>query len=270
MKKIIRQLKKQNVAIVQRQSVYTALIPARQKIDLQLTTNEPINLVFTVGAQAQLNLTEIWQQGNTNSQVIISVGSEAKVNYTIDGSRQVSKTIRYQADLNRESEINLFGYLKTNQNFEGQFIIKHQKNHSRGVMALGLNTGGNSQSSLALINHHQGQHTTGDITFKCLGQDRANAYINGLIKIDPPAKFTNSYLTENVLMLSKQSEIKAIPNLEILNNEVKASHSATVGRIDEQVMYYLMSRGLTAAAAKNMLVKGFFKNLFKNAPAIVI
>ena len=263
MKKIIQQLKRQGLKVTHSKSVYTAHLAPRQNAKVQVTTNESIDLVFTVGVQAHLAVKEIWQKGNQSSKVLLSLGAESRVDYRIDGAKYVSPNIDYRAYLNRGSTINFYSYLKTNQALTGQFIFRHQKPGSEARINLGLNLSGNSQTKLMVLNHHRSQKTTGDIVIKCLAQDRVNATIDGLIKIEPQAKFTDSYLTENVLLLSGQAEVRAVPNLEILNNEVKASHSASLGRVDDEMIYYLMSRGLSKLKAEQVLIKSFFKDIWQ-------
>ena len=114
------------------------------------------------------------------------------------------------------------------------------------------------------INNHQSKGSTGDIVFKGLGNDTARARIDGLIEIGKKAIDTNSYLQEDILLVSPGSNIDAQPNLEILNNEVKASHGATLGSVDPKVLFYLMSRGLSANEAEQLVIGGFLGNITKN------
>lgn len=270
MKNIITQLERQGIPVTQLKSVNTAQIPTKTRAEIVLNIKEPIDLVFTIGAGVEITIIEHWQPGVKSSKVLLNLGTESKVDYLIDGAKYVSPEIDYQVYLNRDTNFNLYSYFDTNKNFAGQMILHHQKHGSTGNIVSGLNLSGNGQSKLKFINHHVSQHTSGNVFLKCLGQDNVYTEINGLIKIDPQAQFTNSYLTENVLLLSKNAEVKANPNLEILNNEVKASHSATVSRLDEQMIYYLTSRGLTENQAKKLLIKGFFSSLLNTASNKII
>jgi Fe-S cluster assembly protein SufD len=69
---------------------------------------------------------------------------------------------------------------------------------------------------------------------------------------------TNSYQRENTLMLSDDSEADASPKLIIHNHDTEASHSATVGQVDKEDLFYMTSRGIPPLTARNMLVEGFF------------
>ena len=70
---------------------------------------------------------------------------------------------------------------------------------------------------------------------------------------------TNSYQRENTLMLSDESEADASPKLIINNHDTEASHSATVGQVDAEDLFYMKSRGIDPERAENMLVEGFFR-----------
>lgn len=121
-----------------------------------------------------------------------------------------------------------------------------------------------SKSIIKLQNNHVGQNTVGDIKFKGIGFDKSISKIDGLIEIFKKARQTTSYLKEDIILASDDSYIKAEPNLEILNNDVKASHGATIGYMDKNVLFYLMSRGLTKDKAEKLVADGFLKSLAKD------
>jgi len=91
--------------------------------------------------------------------------------------------------------------------------------------------------------------------------DQAQAKIIGTIKVLPGAEKTNSFLAERLLILSDKARAEAVPNLEIEADDVKCSHAATVGKIDEEQMFYLMSRGLPRAQAQDIIVEGFLQQV---------
>ena len=105
---------------------------------------------------------------------------------------------------------------------------------------------------------HRNEHTTADLVTRGVLDDRARSVYEGVQHVGKDAWHTNSYQRENTLMLSDESEADASPKLIINNHETEASHSATVGQIDEQDLFYMTSRGLHPREAINMLVEGFF------------
>jgi Fe-S cluster assembly scaffold protein SufB len=119
----------------------------------------------------------------------------------------------------------------------------------------------NCRGLVQLINRHGAHHTTGDMLIKTTSQDAAIATLYGMIDINSKGKNTNSFLKQDGLMLSPDAEIKSIPNLEISQNDVKASHSSAIGKLDQSALYYLTTRGITTSQAKSLLIKGFLSSL---------
>ncbi|MDP2684319.1 MAG: SufD family Fe-S cluster assembly protein [bacterium] len=113
--------------------------------------------------------------------------------------------------------------------------------------------------------HHQAKNTKGDILIKGVYENKSLGKFLGLIKIDKPAQGTNSYFTDNILLLDQGMGV-SVPNLEIEANDVKASHGSTTGKIDEDQLFYLTSRGVSRQQAKRMIINGFFQPVFDKLP----
>ncbi|EMA51343.1 SufBD protein [Halococcus morrhuae DSM 1307] len=105
---------------------------------------------------------------------------------------------------------------------------------------------------------HEAEHTTADLVTRGVLDDEARSVYEGVQDVGTEAWNTNSYQRENTLMLSDESEADASPKLIINNHDTEASHSATVGQVDQQDLFYMTSRGISPRAARNMLVEGFF------------
>ena len=105
---------------------------------------------------------------------------------------------------------------------------------------------------------HEAEHTTADLVTRGVLDDEARSVYEGVQNVGSDAWDTNSYQRENTLMLSDESEADASPKLIINNHDTEASHSATVGQVDAQDLFYMTSRGVSPRAARNMLVEGFF------------
>ena len=81
--------------------------------------------------------------------------------------------------------------------------------------------------------------------------------------MDEVAQLTDAYQTNRNLLLSNTAEANSLPGLEILADDVKCSHGATVGRLDEDQLFYLMSRGISERKAQELLVFGFFEEIIE-------
>jgi Fe-S cluster assembly protein SufD len=105
---------------------------------------------------------------------------------------------------------------------------------------------------------HQAENTTADLVTRGVLDDEARSVYEGVQDVGNDAWNTSSYQRENTLMLSDDSEADASPKLIIHNHDTEASHSATVGQVDETDLFYLISRCIDPTQARNMLVEGFF------------
>ncbi|MFC6717522.1 Fe-S cluster assembly protein SufD [Natrialbaceae archaeon GCM10025810] len=105
---------------------------------------------------------------------------------------------------------------------------------------------------------HRAEHTTADLVTRGVTDDVSRSVYEGVQDVGSEAWDTSSYQRENTLMLSDESEADASPKLIINNHDTEASHSATVGQIDEEDLLYMTSRGVDPRSARNMLVEGFF------------
>lgn len=114
--------------------------------------------------------------------------------------------------------------------------------------------------------HHVGVGTYGDILFKGAVRDTSRLGFEGIIKVDHGAQKTDSYLTMNTLFLSEGAKANSIPGLEILADDVRCSHGATVGTVQAEQMFYLMSRGIPEIEAEKLIVGGFFEPVIEEMP----
>jgi Fe-S cluster assembly protein SufD len=108
---------------------------------------------------------------------------------------------------------------------------------------------------------HSAPNTTSDFAFKGALRDRATAVWRGMIHVEPEAQKTNAYQENRNLMLSPTTHAVPIPGLEILANDVRCTHGATVGQVDRDQLFYLMARGLSRAEAERLIVRGFFTDV---------
>jgi Fe-S cluster assembly protein SufD len=108
---------------------------------------------------------------------------------------------------------------------------------------------------------HIAPDTESDFAFKGALRDTATAVWRGMIRVERNAQKTNAYQECRNLMLSPTTHAVPIPGLEILANDVRCTHGATVGRVDREQLFYLMARGLPRADAERLVVRGFFQDV---------
>jgi Fe-S cluster assembly protein SufD len=119
---------------------------------------------------------------------------------------------------------------------------------------------------LHTLQRHQVDHTTSDLLIKGCLKDRARSVYQGLIQVSEGAQRTDAYQANRNLLLSDTARADSIPGLEILANDVRCTHGATIGHVDAEQMYYLMARGLPAVVAQRLIVEGFFAPVLDRIP----
>ncbi|UYN89723.1 MAG: Fe-S cluster assembly protein SufD [Anaerolineales bacterium] len=114
--------------------------------------------------------------------------------------------------------------------------------------------------------NHMAAHTTSDLLFKGALEEKSRSVWQGMIYVAPGAQRTDGYQANRNLVLSKQARADSIPGLEILADDVRCTHGATVGKIDPDEYFYLMSRGIPPVEARRLIVKGFFDPIMERIP----
>ena len=114
--------------------------------------------------------------------------------------------------------------------------------------------------------NHLAPHTTSDLLFKGALKDRSRSVWQGMIYVAPGAQKTDGYQANRNLTLSPKARADSIPGLEILADDVRCTHGATVGKIDPELVFYLRSRGIPTADAERLIVEGFFDPIMQRIP----
>ncbi len=108
------------------------------------------------------------------------------------------------------------------------------------------------------LQSHNAPHATSDLLYKGALKERSRSEYSGLIKVMPGAQGTDAYQANRNLVLSEDALARSIPQLEIEANEVRCTHGATVSPVEEEHLFYLMSRGIDRVTAQKLVVFGFF------------
>lgn len=118
---------------------------------------------------------------------------------------------------------------------------------------------GKDEVEINLYIVHKAPHTSAQTMMKGVALDQARVRFFGRIMIEPGCPDTQSFLEERILLLSDQAKAEAVPELEILSDDVKCSHAASISRIPVEHLFYLQSRGISAKAAEQLIVDGFLE-----------
>jgi Fe-S cluster assembly protein SufD len=113
---------------------------------------------------------------------------------------------------------------------------------------------------------HVADHASSDLLYKGALDGRSRSVFRGIIRVHPGAQGTDAYQTNRNLLLSEQARSDSLPNLEIEADDVRCSHGATVGQLDAEALFYLMSRGLRRTQAERLVVLGFLGEVLSRLP----
>ena len=125
---------------------------------------------------------------------------------------------------------------------------------------------GRQHFHLHTLQRHLEPHGTSDLLIKCCLKDRARSVYQGLIQVAEGAQRTDAYQANRNLLLSDLARADSIPGLEILANDVRCTHGATLGYVEPEHLYYLMARGLPRGDAQRLIVEAFFEPVIGRIP----
>jgi Fe-S cluster assembly protein SufD len=202
-------------------------------------------------------------EGYSNAAVEIVVREGAKVEYVSvqNLSRRTWHFASHHARVERDAELDWvaggFGSAK------GKVRIQ---NDLAGPGATSRVTGayfadGTQHLDYDTFQEHIAPSTTSDFAFKGALRDSARAVWRGMIRVEEGAQRTNAYQENRNLLLSKTAHADSIPGLEIMANDVRCTHGATLGQVDREQLFYLMARGLSRSEAERLIVRGFFQDV---------
>ena len=114
--------------------------------------------------------------------------------------------------------------------------------------------------------NHNAPNTTSDLLYKGALKGKSRSVWQGMIKVLPGAQHTDGFQANRNLMLDKTARADSIPGLEIEADDVRCTHASTIGKLDEEEIFYLMSRGIPRADAVRMVIQGFFDPIMERIP----
>ena len=152
------------------------------------------------------------------------------------------------------------------KNHEGSVSIAIEGKNAK-VQILGLVLASENQKiNLYTLQKHQGEQSVSDLLVKTVLFGNSRFYFDGLIKIEKKAQKSNAYQKNQNILMSDKAWADSRPKLEILANDVRCTHGATIGKIDQTMLYYLESRGLSKEKSESLILEGFFREVINRIP----
>ncbi len=199
----------------------------------------------------------------TNAVVELYVEPNAKIEYVSlqNLSKETWHFGRHKAVLQRDSELDWvlggFGSKRGKVWIENDLVGRGATSRVTGAYF----ADGDQHLDYDTFQEHAAPNTESDFAFKGALRERATAVWRGMIRVEEEAQQTNAYQENRNLLLSNEAHADSIPGLEIMANDVRCTHGATLGRIDREELFYLMARGLSRAEAERLIVRGFFQDV---------
>jgi Fe-S cluster assembly protein SufD len=199
----------------------------------------------------------------TNAVVELFVEPSAKLEYVSlqNLSKETWHFGRHRALLQRDSELDWvlggFGSKRGKVWIENDLVGPGATSRVTGAYF----ADGDQHLDYDTFQEHAAPNTESDFAFKGALREKATAVWRGMIRVEEDAQKTNAYQENRNLLLSNEAHADSIPGLEIMANDVRCTHGATLGRIDREELFYLMARGLSRAEAERLIVRGFFQDV---------
>jgi FeS assembly protein SufD len=235
----------------------------KKELKFDIDKNEDFNIL--VEKNAELNLMVIYSLNKLDSKINFNINLEenSKLNFINlqKFSNMTENNILREIKQERNSVFNLFdlnfGGKLTNVNVSANLNGENSRFEHFAVFL------GNKEQRFNFdVNaFHNAPYTYSNMLTKGALSDKSKSFYKGLIKIKQNASNSNGYQKQDAILLSQDAESNSIPKLEIDNNEVRCTHGSSVSQIDDEKMFYVMSRGLDEKEAKITLVKGFLREV---------
>ena len=229
-----------------------------QRIDIEIGKNSS----FSIG---DINLNNSRNNFfNFCKNINLNEGSILK-NYVFDPYENANLSYsNTKIDLSKNSISENF-ILSSGSNFsKNEILCNLNQEYSSAFINGAINIDNDSKHEIRTKINHLSQNTKSYQLIKCALKNEAKAVYQGKIFVDAVAQKTDGYQSSKAILLDKETEFNAKPELEIYADDVKCSHGSSSGNLDENKIFYLMTRGLNKNEAKKILLDGYFLEVIEN------
>lgn len=176
-------------------------------------------------------------------------------------NKTITKPGKYTVEVAKNNLLNLHVLQKEKQAGDFNITLNLSGNNAQVVVSYAFMGGESDQQKATLNINHLTPHTRADVKIKGILKDQARHWFDGKIFVAPGAHHTESFLEHRTLLLSNTAKVSTTPALEILNNDVKASHAATVSHLDSEQLFFAQSRGLKKKVAEKIIIDSFLSEV---------
>jgi Fe-S cluster assembly protein SufD len=225
--------------------------------------------LFVTGRNSKASLIEFQECADKESSHLVIANAHlyaedgAKPSHTIVQNWNLNtlsfqlNTNNAQGDTTAKSTLINVGSAQARQEIHGKIF-----GSGSNVEMYALNVpSGEQQFDQRTLQTHIAPNSRSDLLFKNALMGKSRTIFSGLIIVEENAQQTDAYQTNNNLMMSEDVEANSLPGLEIKANDVKCSHGATTGRIDESELFYFLARGIPRNKAQELMLYGYFEEI---------
>ena len=216
---------------------------------------------FTLVEEVASTASDLHSYTNTAQEFFLEEGSKFEFVSIQNLSQQTWHFATHHASVGRDAELDWvaggFGSKKGKVRIQNDLAGEGATSRVTGAYF----TDGDQHLDYDTFQEHIAPNTTSDFAFKGALRDTSTAVWRGMIRVEKDAQKTNAYQENRNLMLSPTTHAVPIPGLEILANDVRCTHGATVSRVDREELFYAMARGLSRGDAERLIVRGFFQDI---------
>jgi len=199
---------------------------------------------------------------NIVTQINLNFDARLKYNKLQRESRQAFHIATTVASLSADSQLNYHTFSQGAELSRDDLFVRHYERGSHAKLVGLFQCGGEQHiSHHTRVDHFKGGSATNQV-YRGMAGDRSRGVFDGRIVVHPGAVKSSTHQTNHNLLLSDHAEIDSKPNLEIYVDDISASHGATVGQLNENALFYLQSRGIHKAFARQMLISAFAEAIF--------
>jgi Fe-S cluster assembly protein SufD len=218
--------------------------------------------------EGNVNTLQSPQDGLINSIVYMHLDRNAQVTHLKWQDLPSSQQLVYKLSVSqfRDSRLETFAFDNGGSTVRNNIEVELEENNTYTSLHGGyLAAGKQSMDHQTRINHKVAYCESHEL-YKGILDGQSTAAFNGKVYVHQDAQKTNAYQQNDTLVLSQHALMNSKPQLEIFADDVKCSHGATIGQLDEKAMFYLKSRGIHEAAAKQMLKEAFLAEIIEKIP----
>ncbi len=230
-----------------------------QKLKIYIEENSEVELLEIIDFQNEENEDKEYK---LTREVIIDQNSKLIYNkiQVLDSFSNLEYDFNSFLEESSSLSINLFDFGSKQAISKFNSILKNKK--AKLTISALVKTKNKSEVSNLIHIIHENQNTFSSLDFKHILDDSSKVHFEALSKITKDALFSEAYQSSNTILLSNDAIIYANPHLEIETNELKASHGATTGSLNEEELFYLQQRGLSLKKATNILLKAIESKIY--------